>query len=228
MGKSCWRWLRRCLAGMLMACWLPMAHAGLSVYTDGTTSPPSPAANQRTIDFDTKTMASEQTASKITYSSSAGDCDRWYLLFVGWVCWAWSDQGSISYTSSSGLTGFSGNVMSMYSGVNSNTTSVTVNFTNPTPYVGFLWGVEFVSQNSMQVKLTLADNSVVTLKNCGDSSNTQCMARYVDQNWWNSVYNILLGWLFGDVVDYYSVYVQYQPDSGVKIKSIQFLVSKCA
>jgi MSHA biogenesis protein MshQ len=126
------------------------------------------------------------------------------------------------------LTGFSGNVMSLYSGVNSNTTSVTVNFANNTPYVGFLWGVQFTSQNSMLVNITLADNSVVTLRNCGDTSNVQCMARYVDQNWWNNVYNFLLGWLLGDVVRYYSVYVQYQPDNGVKIKSIQFVVSKCA
>lgn len=226
-GKAC-----ALLARALLACSLAMlmsqAHAGLSVYTNGTTSPPNPAANQRTIDFDSVTLANEVSAGKISYSASPGDCDRYYLLFVGWLCWAWSDPGSVSYTSSSSLTGYSGNVMDLYSGVNSNTTSMTVNFTNPTPYVGFLWGVEFVSQNSMQVKLTLADNTVVTLKNCGDTSNVQCMARYVDQNWWANVYNFLLGWLLGDVVQFYSVYVQYQPDNGVKIKSIQFLVSKCA
>ncbi|HEX5355615.1 MAG TPA: DUF6701 domain-containing protein [Aquabacterium sp.] len=228
MGKRSWTWIGQGLLSLLLVLCASLAQAGLSVYTDGTTSPPSPAANQRTIDFDTKTLATEQTASKLTYSSSNGDCNRWYLIFVGWLCLAGSDQGSVSYTSSSSLTGFSGNVMSLYSGVNSNTTSVTINFANHTPYVGFLWGVEFNSQNSMVVNLTLADNSVVTLKNCSDASNSQCMAKYVSVNWWNTVYNALLGWLLGDVVDYYSVYVQYQPDSGVKIKSMQFVVSQCA
>ncbi|MBI5927554.1 MAG: hypothetical protein HY836_18360 [Aquabacterium sp.] len=228
MGKASWKSILQVLSGLLLVLCGTVAQAGLSVYTNGTTSPPSPAANQRTIDFDTLTLASEQTASKLTYSSANGDCNRYYLLFVGWLCTLGSDPGSVAYNASSSLTGFSGNVMSLYSGVNANTTSVTINFANHTPYVGFLWGVEFASQNSMVVNLTLADNSVVTLKNCTDSSNSLCMAKYVDQNWFAQVYNLLLGWLLGDAVDFYSVYVQYQPDSGVKIKSMQFVVSQCA
>jgi len=197
------------------------AFAGLSVYTDGTTSPPSPAANQRTVDFSTTTLAHEQSAAKLSYSASVGACTK--VLFV-----CINSAGSVSYTSSSSLLGFSGNVMSLTSGTTPNPTSVTIQFTNPTPYVGFLWGVEFVAQNSMLVNITLADNSVVTLKNCSDTNNAQCMAKYVSSNWWTTVYNGLLGWLLGDVVEYFSVYVQYEPDNGVKIKSIQFVTYACS
>ncbi|MBF4499620.1 hypothetical protein, partial [Vibrio vulnificus] len=89
--------------------------AGLSVYTNGISSPPNPAANQRTIDFDTKTLASEQTAGKLSYSTLIGACDK----FLG-VCT--DSGGSISYTESSSLTGFSGNVMGLTSGTTSNST----------------------------------------------------------------------------------------------------------
>lgn len=207
------------LAGLLLS-FMSSAWAGLSVYTDGTTSPPNPAANQRTIDFDTTTLASEQTAGKITYSSSSGAATC--VMFV--IC---TTGGSVSYTSTSSLTGFSSNVMSLSSGTTANTTSVTVNFVNPTPYVGFLWGAQFVSQNSQYVNLTLADNSVVTLKDCTSILSSQCMGTYVDTNWLTNLNNLLFGWLLGDTVTYYSTYVQYQPSNGLKIKSIQFVSTKC-
>ena len=169
MGKASWTLILQLLLSLLLVLCGPVAQAGLSVYTNGTTSPPSPAANQRTIDFDALTLASEQTASKITYSASAGA-----HTCVIFIC---NTAGSVSYASSSSLTGYSGNVMSLTSGTTPNATSVTVNFPTNTPYVGFLWGVEFTSQNSMVVNLTLADNSVVTLKNCTDSNNNLCMAK---------------------------------------------------
>lgn len=207
------------LVGMLLS-FMSSAWAGLSVYTDGTTSPPNPAANQRTIDFDTTTLASEQTAGKITYSSSSGAATC--VMFV--IC---TSGGSVSYTSSSSLTGFSSNVMSLTSGTTANSTSVTVNFATHTPYVGFLWGAQFVSTTSQQVNITLADNSVVTLKNCTTVLSNQCMGAYVDTNWLTNLLNTLFGWLLGDSVDYYSTYVQYQPSNGLKIKSIQFVSNKC-
>ncbi len=213
------KWMRHVLA-FGAACVTFAAHAGLSVYTNGTTSPPNPAANQRTIDFGPTTLATEQSASKLTYASANGACNVLIIVCI-------NSGGSVSYTSTSSLTGFSGNVMSLTSGTTSNATSVTVNFTSHTPYVGFLWGVEFAAPNSMVVNLTLADNSVVTLKNCTDTANAQCIANYVPQSWWNQAYNALLGWLLGDAVDFYAVYVQYQPSNGVKIKSAQFVVKRC-
>ena len=197
------------------------AWAGLTAYVVGQQTLPTASANQVTVDFSTVTLATETTAGRLSYSASPGSCTL--LLFV-----CLNSGGSVSYTASSSLSGFSGHVMELDSGTTPNATTVTVNFTNPTPYVGFLWGVEFVSPDSMQVILTLANNSTITLKNCTDNSNTNCLAKYVDQNWFANVYNLVLGWLLGDVVTYYPVYVQYQPDDGVKIKSIQFKVLKCS
>lgn len=217
MGKRSWTWIGQGLLGLLLVLCASWSQAGLSVYTDGRTMPSPTSANERTINFSTTTLASEQTAGKLTYSSSIGDCDRFYLLFVGWLCNLGSSTGSISYS----------NALTMTSGVNSNATSVTVNFTNPTPYVGFVWQPEFVASNSMVVNLTLADNSTVQLRNCTDSSNSQCVGNYVPSNWLTNVLNLLFGWLFGDNVQFYTVYVQYQPSNGIKIKSIQFLTYDC-
>lgn len=213
-----------CLAlawAMVLAC-LParQAWAGLSVYTSWSSLPPTTTANQRTIDFDTNTLATEQSAGKITYSKSEGAATC--ILFI---C---NSGGSVSYSSSSSLTGFSGKVASLTSGTTPNATSVTINFTNPTAYVGLLWGVEFNAENSMAVNLTLADNSVVTLKNCSSTSSSQCIGKYVSSNWLANIYNFLLGWILGDSVTYYPIYMQYQPDNGVKIKSMQIVVSNCA
>ena len=131
-----WIAVKRLLCALAMMCCMPMAWAGLSVYTNGETSPPNPAANQRTIDFSGTTLSSEQAAGKLTYSQSLGDCNRYYLLFVGWLCNIGSGIGSVSY----------GNPLTLTSSTNTNETSVTVNFTNNTPYVGFNWSAEFNAQ----------------------------------------------------------------------------------
>lgn len=209
----------------MLACFGLSAHAGLSVYTSWGTLPPTSAANQRTIDFNTATLATEQTGGHLTYASSADDCSR----FLG-ACFA-SSPGSVSYTSSSSMTGFSGNVMSLNSGVNTDSgapTQVTVTFTNPTPFVGFLWGAQFNAENTQFINITLENGSVVTLKNCRSSSNAACVGAYVSQSWITDVYNFLLGWLFGDAINYYPLYVQYNPDSGIKIKKVQFLTYQCS
>lgn len=214
-----WPWLAAVWLALGMSC----AHAGLSVYTSWSTLPPTSAANQRTVDFTTNTIASEG-GSRMTSSQSIGDCPR---LFG--ICLLGTWPGSVSTTASSSLSGFSGNSVSVDSGVNSNATSMTITFTQATPYVGFLWGAQYniTSQNNMFINITLEDNSVVTLKNCRDPSNAQCVGAYVGSNWFTDVYDVLFGWLLGDAITYVPVYVQYQPDNGVRIKEVQFQTYQC-
>lgn len=192
------------------------AVAGYYVYTSGVYSPPSPGAHLYTIDFSSRTLATEQTASRLTYSSAAGASQ---FLKSG---------GSISYTSTVSESGFSGNAMKISSGTTSNASTVTVNFANPTPYVGLMWRAQFNSENTQILTLTLTDGSTKILKNCTSSSNAQCVGMYVDDpNWLSSLLNFLLGWLLGDSITWYPIYVQYTPDSGVKVSSMQFKLYNC-
>jgi MSHA biogenesis protein MshQ len=192
------------------------AIAGYYVYTSGVYSPPAPGANQYTIDFSTRTLASEQTAGRLTYSSAAGAAQ---FLTSG---------GSISYTGSVSASGFSGNAMDISSGTTGNPSTVTVNFANPTPYVGLMWRAQFNSENTEILTLTLSDGSTKVLKNCTSSSNSQCIGMYVDDpNWLTSLLNFLFGWLFGDAITWYPIYVQYTPDNGVKVNSMQFKLYNC-
>lgn len=217
------RAFRTWLAASLLACAFP-AMAGLSVYTSWNTLPPVSAANQRSIDFSTSTLAGEG-ASRLTYSSSADTCPK---LFG--ICLLGTSSGGINLTSVvTGLLGFSGNTLGIDSGHNagSSQAQTTVNFVNPTPYVGFMWDTQFVSENTQLINITLEDNSVVTLKNCRSSSNPQCVGAYVPQNWLADVYNVILGWVLGDIVTTYPVYVMYQPSDGKKIKSVQFVSKEC-
>lgn len=220
LGKhTTWRWL----AASLLAWCASSVQAGLTVYTSWSTLPPTSAANQRTVDFATNTVATEG-AARMTASQSIGDCPRLFGL-----CLLGTSPGGIAYPTTSSLNGFSGKHLEISSGINGNSTSYTITFTNPTPYVGFLWGAQYNigSQNNMFVNLTLADNSVVTLKNCRDSSNPQCVGAYVPSSWFTDVYDILFGWLLGDAIRYVPVYVQYQPNNGVKVKKVQFQTYDC-
>ena len=218
------RILRAWLVAALLACALP-AMAGLSVYTSWNTLPPVSAANQRSIDFSSSTLASEG-ASRLTSSSSAYSCPT----FLG-LCLLGYSSGNVSLTSLvSGLLGFSGNTLGLTSGKNSlgpASAQQTINFVKPTPYVGFLWTAQFSAENTQFINLTLEDNSVVTLKNCRESWNPQCVGAYVSQNWLADVYNFLLGWVIGDIVTHYPLYVMYQPSDGKKIKAVQFVTYEC-
>jgi len=215
--------IRAWLAAALLACSLP-ASAGLSVYTSWSTLPPVSAANQRSIDFSSSTLAGEG-ASRLSYSSTADTCPK---LFG--ICLLGTSSGGINLTSVvTGLLGFTGNTLGIDSGRNSGSSQAqtTVNFVNPTPYVGFMWNAQFVSESTQLVNLTLEDNSVVTLKNCRSSSNPQCVGAYVSPSWITDVYNVLLGWVLGDIVTTYPLYVMYQPSDGKKIKSVQFVSKEC-
>lgn len=219
--RSCRAWL----AASLLACAFP-AVAGLSVYTDWSTLPPVSAANQRTVDFSGASTLANEGASRLTHTSSASTCPKLFGL-----CLLGTSSGGVSLTSVvTGLLGYSGNSLGLTSGVNSGGNSSaqsTINFVNPTPYVGFMWNAQFVSQNTQFVNLTLEDNSVVTLKNCRESWNPQCVGAYVPQNWIADVFNVLAGWFLGDIVTTYPLYVMYQPSDGKKIKSVQFVSEEC-
>ena len=224
-----WYRLIRCLLTCGLVGFAMAAQAGLKVYTGWVTLPPTIEANQRTVDFSTNTLTSENTdKTRLSYTTAIGDCNRFYLLFVGMVCNVGSTQGSVSLTATdTSLPGFLGNHLALTSGVNNNATSTSITFSQPTPYVGFLWGVQFNSENTQYINLTLENNSVVTLKNCRDSSNFQCVGAYVSPNWLAEIYNLLLGWLLGDAIQYYGVYVQYQPDNGQRIKKVEFQTYEC-
>lgn len=217
--RTCKAWL----AATLLACAFP-ATAGLSVYTSWNTLPPVNAANQRTIDFSTTTLASEG-GSRLSYTTSADTCPK---LFG--ICLLGTSSGGINLTSTvTGLLGFTGNTLGIDSGhdAGSSSAQATISFVNPTPYVGFMWDAQFVSENTQLINLTLEDNSVVTLKNCRASWNPQCVGAYVSQNWLADVYNVILGWVLGDIVTTYPLYVMYQPSDGKKIKSVQFVSKEC-
>ncbi len=220
---SRFRALRVWFATALLACAFP-AMAGLSVYTSWNTLPPVSAANQRSVDFSSTTLAGEG-ASRLSYSSSGDTCPK-----VFGICLLGTSSGGINLTSVvTGLLGFTGSTLGIDSGHNggNSTAQTTVNFVNPTPYVGFMWDAQFVSENTQRINLTLEDNSVVTLKNCRSSSNPQCVGAYVSQNWIADVYNTFLGWALGDIVTTYPLYVMYQPSDGKKIKSVQFVSDEC-
>ena len=214
---------RSWLAAALLMGALP-AMAGLSVYTSWNTLPPVSAANQRTVDFSSTTLAGE--GSRLTNSASSYTCPK----LLG-LCLLGYSSGATSLTSTvTGLLGFSGNTMGLTSGLNAlgnASAQQTINFANPTPYVGFLWTAQFSSENTQFINLTLEDNSVVTLKNCRESWNPQCVGAYVSQNWLADVYNFLLGWVIGDIIVQYPLYVMYQPSDGKKIKSVQFVTYEC-
>lgn len=218
--RSCRAWL----AALLLAGAFP-AMAGLSVYTSWSTLPPVSAANQRSVDFSGTSTLALEGASRLTYSSSGDTCPK---LFG--VCLLGTSSGGINLTATvTGLLGFAGNTLGIDSGHNSGGSSAqtTVNFVNPTPYVGFMWDAQFTSENTQLVNLTLEDNSIVTLKNCRSSSNPQCVGSYVSPSWITDVYNATLGWLLGDIVNTYPLYVMYQPSDGKKIKSVQFVSKEC-
>lgn len=220
-------WIRTCRAWLLaslLACAFPVM-AGLSVYTSWGTLPPVREANQRTVDFSTTTLASEGN-SRLRFTSSADTCPK----LLG-SCLPGTSSGGVNLTAIiTGLLGFTGNTLGVYSGLDTTGPSqaqAVITFVKPTPYVGFMWNAQFVSENTQLINLTLEDNSIVTLKNCRESYNPQCVGAYVPQNWLADVYNVLIGWVFGDVVTTYPLYVMYQPSDGKKIKAVEFVSKEC-
>jgi hypothetical protein len=218
-----WANVYKCGKGLvclwLLWCAWP-AVAGLTVYANGDSgfNNPNPVANLRTIDFATVTMATEQTASRITYTSSTPGSGQSVV---------YNATGVTSSSGATGLAGFSGNSMRLTTGTSTSTVSQTVTFSGGgTPYVAFLWGVSVKDENSMAVVLTLSSGGPVTLRNCQSTTSNLCVAYYAPSNWLADLLDALLGWLLGGN-SYQSVYVHYVPDNGVKITQMQVTATRC-
>lgn len=198
-----------CLA-LLLWPW-QAAQAGWVMTTTGQAgfNTPTAYANLRTVDFSTVTLAAEQTATRLSYSSSL------------------ASGASIKYNdTSTGLTGFAGNSVELASGT-SGTSSLTINFPNGgTSYVAFLWGLSVKDENSQYVTYTFSDSTTVTLYNCQSTSNASCVGTYVPSNWLLDFLNNLLSFILGGN-SYDSAYLTYTPASGVTITKVQFFNSRC-
>jgi hypothetical protein len=230
-----WQWRWQWLAACLLALAVSASHAGLSVQTRWGSLPPTSAANQRTVDFDGQSLAGE--GGRLSHWQSTAGCDQipvlglqrdivGYVLgvpiysftpVINWVCALGSWGGNVDYAGDLQVT----------SGVNNGASSATIRFNNQTPYVGFLWRTQFNAENTQFIRLTLEDGNVVTLKNCRNARDWTCVGAFVPSNWLQDIYNLLLGWLLGDAIQYHTVYVQYQPDNGVRISQVQFETYAC-
>lgn len=202
---------RTWLVAILLACCQPVM-AGLDVFTSWSTMPPESSANQRTVDFDARPITGEGVL--LSHSESLADCTRGPIF--NW-CLLGSSGGSVDYSGS----------LAINSGVNHTATSSTIRFNNQTPYVGFTWRTQFNAENTQFIHITLENGSVVTLRNCSSQTDFGCVGAYVPRNWWADVYNFLLGWVFGDAIQYHTIYVQYQPDNGVRVSQVQFATYDC-
>ncbi len=196
----------------LLACpWQP-AQAGWVMTTTGQAgfNTPTAYANLRTVDFSTVTLAAEQTATRLSYSSSL------------------ASGASIKYNdTSTGLTGFAGNSVEIASGTGASASSLTINFPNGgTSYVAFLWGLSLKDENSQYVTYTFSDNTTVTLYNCQSTATSTCVGQYVPSNWLASFLSNLLSFILGGN-SYDSAYLTYTPASGVTITKVQFFNSRC-
>lgn len=200
-----------------------LSFAGLSVFTSWSSMPPNQVSSDRVIDFGTRTLVTERDASRLTFSTSPGACGT----FLG-ICVNSAGSVAVSTSSATPPQSFVGNFARLTSGTTNNSTSLRINLTQPSSRIGFLWSTQFNARNTQFVRFTLENNSTVTLRNCTSPSDAQCIGAYVPTNWLSVVLNFLFGWLFGDIVNYYSVYVQYFNDAGLKIRSVEFITSNCA
>ncbi len=194
--------MRRILALALMWLWAPWAWSAT-----GTLNVLSPSAtgyvNQtfisgylKTVDFATATLANSAGISQGTSTLNSGT----------WVT-----------TSSSVPTGFTGAYAKLSSkdGANSSA-STTINYTNGTDYVSFLWHLG-TADNDNTITFNLSDGSSQSIANCG-SNTTSCVGGYDTDGFITS----LLGWLFGAgaATSTNTVRVVYMPPDGVLINSM--------
>ncbi len=200
--------LMRCIIALaLMWLWAP-----LSWSATGTLDVLSPSAtgyvNQsfisgylKTVDFATTTLANSTGISQGTSTLNSGT----------WVI-----------TSSSIPTGFTGAYAKLSSkdGANSSA-STTINYTNGTDYVSFLWHLG-TADNDNAITFNLSDGSSQTIANCG-SNTTSCVGGYDTDGFITS----LLGWLFGAgaATSTNTVRVVYMPPDGVMINSMTMKAS---
>ena len=210
MGKSRYAiWWVLCSA-LLAWPWQTALASGWTATVNGDAgfNTPTAYANLHTVDFSAVTLAAEQTAGRLTYSS------------------ALASSSSITYTdaNSGGLTGMSGNDARITaSASNASFSTLTINFPGGgTSYVAFLWGLSIKIANAQYVTFTFSDASTVTLYNCSTVGNATCIGNYVAGNWLSNFLGALLG---GNSYD--TAYITYTPASNVTITKIEFFDSRC-
>ena len=209
-------WVHAIVAMVLGLCALT-AHAGWQALTSGQSGFNSPTAyvNLRTINQDTTTLSGEG-ASRISYSK--------YEAPGGWF----TSSGAVNYTAGNpGLSGFSGNSVSIDSGSNGSASSFTIQFNNGgTSYVAMLIGMSVKEDNTQWIRFTYGSGTQVTLYNCKDAGNATCIAQYVPSNWLLDLINGLLGILFGNN-SYDSVYLTYLTPAGEVITKVEVFNDNC-
>lgn len=106
--------------------------------------------------------------------------------------------------------------LSSKSGANSSA-NTTLNFTNGTDYVSFLWYLGNADSDNT-ITFTLSDGSSQSISNCG-SNTTSCVGGYDTDGFITSLFNFLLG-IFGSTSSTSTIRVVYLPPSGTTISSM--------
>jgi MSHA biogenesis protein MshQ len=189
------QWLGLCLLLMLSgAAWSIGTVTVVSSGQAGFATPTYTSTYLKTVDFATKTLANSAGVSQGTSTLSGG---------------TWGT------TSSSVPTGFTGTYAKLASKSGSKTSAyTTINFTNGTDYVSFLW---FLANGDSDNTVTynLSDGSSQSISNCGTVVDT-CVGGYDEFN----IFTALFGWLFGSTGNSTSLRMTYVPPEGAVVNSI--------
>ncbi len=185
--------------GLLLASGMAWAVANgtVTVFSSGQTgfaTPTFTSAYLNTVDFATKTLA-----------NSAGISQGGSTL----------NGGSWGTSSSSIPSGFTSTYAKLSSKANANTSAyTTINFTNGTDYVSFLWFLA-TGDSDNTVTFTLSDGSTQSISNCGTVVDT-CVGGYDEFN----LFTALFGWLFGSSGNSTTLRLVYMPPAGTVVNSM--------
>jgi MSHA biogenesis protein MshQ len=194
---------RQILAALL--CWglVPLAWAASGTLTvinpnqSGFNPQTHTSSYLKTVDFATNTL-----------SNSAGISQGSSTL----------NSGSWGTTTSSVPMNFSGAYAKLASKDGaSSSAATTLNFTNGTDYVSFLWFLGNADSDNT-ITFNLSDGSSQAISNCG-SNTTSCVGGYDADGFITSLFNFLLG-IFGSTTSTSTVRLVYTPPSGTTISSM--------
>lgn len=157
------------------------------------------SANLKTVDFDTTLLTNTAGISQGSTSTSGGG--------------SWST----TTTASPAPTGFVNKFARVASGT-SGSSQTTLNFTNGTGYISFLWHLG-TGDSDNTIRINLSNGDYRTLTNCPDSTPT-CVGGYDDTNFFQNFFNFLFG-LTGSIDQTQSVRIVYTPPTGVVVTSVQ-------
>jgi len=162
------------------------------------------SANLKTVDFDTTLLTNTAGVSQGTTTTTGGG--------------SWST----TTTASPAPTGFANKFARVASGT-SGSSQTTLNFTNGTGYVSFLWHLG-TGDSDNTIRINLSNGDYRTLTNCPDNTAT-CVGGYDNTNFFVNFFNFLFG-LTGTVDQTQSVRVVYTPPTGVSVTSVQLMAMR--